>query len=283
MQATLENEAYLRSELQAIERWESEQKDLWFWEKLGRLPFAMLDKVTPKIVHEKIGVALDEIGSFVQTGGQYLVSEKTILGLVEKESLGKEGVVGFTLEHVRQAPLDAMDRTADALAESRANIATAQGATTGFGGLFTLAIDIPAILGLSLKVLQEMALCYGYDPQQKHEREFIVKCLQFASSDIVGKKAVLDDLDRMAAAGNGQPGEGGERAAMSQLQGWREVIAGYRDNFGWKKLFQLVPIAGMIFGAYINRSTLQEVAEAGKMLYRKRRIMERLAAAPEGT
>jgi hypothetical protein len=282
MQATLESEAYLRSELQAIERWESEQKDLWFWEKLGRLPFAMLDKVTPKIVHEKIGVALDEIGSFVQSGGQYLVSEKAIVGLVEKESLGKEGVVGFTLDQVRQAPLDAMDRTADALTESRANIATAQGATTGFGGLFTLAIDIPAVLGLSLKVLQEMALCYGYDPQEKREREFIVKCLQFASSDIVGKKAVLDDLDRMAASGSGQGEEGGERAAMSQLQGWREVIAGYRDNFGWKKLFQLVPIAGMVFGAYINRSTLKEVAEAGKMLYRKRRIMERLAAAPEG-
>lgn len=283
MQATLESEAYLRSELQAIERWESEQKDLWFWEKLGRLPFAMLDKVTPKIVHEKIGVALDEIGSFVQSGGQYLVSEKAIVSLVEKESLGKEGVVGFTLDQVRQAPLDAMDRTADALTESRANIATAQGATTGFGGLFTLAIDIPAVLGLSLKVLQEMALCYGYDPQEKREREFIVKCLQFASSDIVGKKAVLDDLDRMAAAGSGQGDDGGERAAMSQLQGWREVIAGYRDNFGWKKLFQLVPIAGMVFGAYINRSTLKEVAEAGKMLYRKRRIMERLAAAPEGT
>ncbi|TLS51165.1 EcsC family protein [Paenibacillus antri] len=279
MQATMESEAYLRSELQAIERWESEQKDLWFWEKLGRLPFVMLDKVTPKIVHEKIGIALNEIGSFIQTGGQYLVSEREIVGQVEKEALGKEGVVGFTLDHVRQAPLDAMDRTADALAESRANLATAQGATTGFGGLFTLAIDIPAVLGLSLKVLQEMALCYGYDPQQKHEREFVVKCLQFASSDIVGKKAVLEDLDKMAAARSGQSGEGGERTAMSQLQGWREVVASYRDNFGWKKLFQLVPIAGMVFGAYINRGTLKDVAEAGKMLYRKRRIMERLAAS----
>ncbi|WP_309121948.1 EcsC family protein [Paenibacillus sp.] len=281
MQATMESEAYLRSELQAIERWESDQKDLWFWEKLGRLPFVLLDKVTPKIVHEKIGIALNEIGSFIQTGGQYLVSEREIVGRVEKEALGKEGVVGFTLEHVRQAPLDAMDRTADALAESRANLATAQGATTGFGGLFTLAIDIPAVLGLSLKVLQEMALCYGYDPQQKHEREFIVKCLQFASSDIVGKKAVLEDLDKTAAARSGQSGEGGEGSAMSQLQGWREVVASYRDNFGWKKLFQLVPIAGMAFGAYINRGTLKDVAEAGKMLYRKRRIMERLAASSQ--
>ena len=281
----MESEAFLRSELQAIKKWESEQKDLWFWEKLGRLPFVLLDRITPNIVHEKIGIALNEIGNFLQTGGQYLVSERTVLGQVEKEALGKEGVVGFTLEHVRQAPLEAMDRTADALTESRAMFAAAQGATTGFGGIFTLAIDIPAILGLSLKVLQEIALCYGYDPNEKREREFIVKCIQFASSDIVGKKAVLEDLDAIVAAESGrsgESGEGGERTAMSQLQGWREVIASYRDNFGWKKLFQLVPIAGMVFGAYINRGTLKDVAEAGKMLYRKRRIVERLSAFPEG-
>lgn len=63
---------------------------------------------------------------------------------------------------------------------------------------------------------------------------------------------------------------------VSQLQGWREVVTTYRDSFGWKKLFQMVPIAGIIFGALINRSSMNDVAEAGKMLYRKRRIHERL-------
>jgi len=41
-----------------------------------------------------------------------------------------------------------------------------------------------------------------------------------------------------------------------------------------KKLFQMVPIAGMIFGAFINRSSIVDVAETGMMLYRKRRIVE---------
>ncbi len=63
---------------------------------------------------------------------------------------------------------------------------------------------------------------------------------------------------------------------MSQLQGWREVVYTYRDNFGWKKLFQMVPVAGMIFGAFINRSMISDLSEAGMMLYRKRKILERL-------
>lgn len=51
----------------------------------------------------------------------------------------------------------------------------------------------------------------------------------------------------------------------------------YRDNWGWKKLLQTVPVAGMFFGAYLNRKTLEEVTEAARMLYRKRRIISRLA------
>jgi hypothetical protein len=48
----------LLQELAHIEKWEQEQKDLWFWEKLGRIPFALLDKITPRVVHDKIEQAL---------------------------------------------------------------------------------------------------------------------------------------------------------------------------------------------------------------------------------
>ena len=39
----------------------------------------------------------------------------------------------------------------------------------------------------------------------------------------------------------------------------------------------MIPIAGLIFGAFINRSAVNDIAEAGMMLYRKRRILERLS------
>jgi len=40
--------------------------------------------------------------------------------------------------------------------------------------------------------------------------------------------------------------------------------------------FQMIPIAGLVFGAFINRSAVKDIAEAGKMLYRKRRIIKSL-------
>lgn len=256
----------LMKELQSIEAWEQSQKDLWFWEKLGRLPFALLDKVTPKFIQEKIGIAIDEIGSYIQTGGQYLIKEQEVLNRFKDMDPAPDGM---TLQDVRSLPIKKMDEVAEQIGHTRTKFATVQGATTGFGGLFTLAIDIPFLLGLSLKVLQEMAISYGYDPKEKSERIFIIKCLQFTSSDIVGKKAVLEELSQFSKGESSQ-------YMVSQLEGWREVVFTYRDHFGWKKLFQMIPIAGMLFGAYLNRSMVGDVAEVGRMMYRKRRIEEKL-------
>jgi len=180
----------------------------------------------------------------------------------------------MTLEQCAKLPLAVMDTTSDQLAASRAALATMQGATTGIGGIFTLAVDIPLILGLSLKIIQEIAISYGFDPKLKEERVFTIKVLQFASADIVGKKAVLEELAVFDADHRNQQ-------MFSQLQGWKEVVMVYRDNFGWKKLFQIIPVAGILFGAFINRGMLNDVAEAAKMLYRKRRVLLKLAEGRE--
>ncbi|WP_139490619.1 EcsC family protein [Brevibacillus dissolubilis] len=271
----MESQQTLRQALSEVEQWENDQKDLWFWEKLGRLPFVFLDRITPTFVHEKLGQAIDELSTYVDTGGRYLINEKDILKRFtspEQTRTGSRAVATEipTLTEVSRMPLTQMNQVADNLRDAHKSFATVQGATTGFGGIFTLVIDIPMLLGQSLKVLQEMALAYGYDPRDKQERIFIIKCLQYSSADIVGKRSIIEELTTYQQASS-------KTQTVTQLQGWREVIMTYRDNYGWKKLFQLVPVAGMLFGAYLNRKTIEEVAEAGMMLYRKRRILQRLA------
>lgn len=50
----MEDRAQLQQYLQDIERWEREQQGLWFWEKLGRLPFVLLDKLTPSFIQKRL-------------------------------------------------------------------------------------------------------------------------------------------------------------------------------------------------------------------------------------
>ncbi|MDQ0658172.1 EcsC family protein [Paenibacillus sp. W2I17] len=274
----------LDKELEQILKWEKQQKDLFIWDKIGRLPFAMLDKVMPKVLKQKIGDSLNDVGQYVQNGGKFLVQKKKVAKLLQEEA-EKSGYsmmdTTYRLEQEAEAegaakihsvenlPLLVLDQVADNITESRTKFAAAQGAATGFGGIVTIAADIPMVMGLSLKVLQEMALCYGYDPDEPLERIFIVKCLQFSSADIVGKKAIIEEL-----AAYDDPDKPIE--VVSQMQGWREVFNSYSESFGWKKLFQLVPIAGMVFGSVSNKNTIRDVAEAGKMLYKKRLILQRL-------
>lgn len=274
----------LDQELEQILKWEKEQKDLFIWDKIGRLPFAMLDKVMPKAIKQKIGDALNEVGQYVQNGGKFLVQKKKVAKLLQEEAersgysmkdhtyrLEEDAEAEGTakIHSVEHLPLEVLDRVADSITESRTKFAAAQGAATGIGGIVTIAADIPMVMGLSLKVLQEMALCYGYDPDDPQERIFIVKCLQFSSADIVGKKAIIDEL-----AEYDNPDK--QVQVVSQMQGWREVFDSYSESFGWKKLFQLIPIAGMVFGSVSNKNTISDVAEAGKMLYKKRLILQRL-------
>ncbi|WP_418040722.1 EcsC family protein [Paenibacillus xylanilyticus] len=274
----------LDQELEQILKWEKEQKDLFIWDKIGRLPFAMLDKVMPKAIKQKIGDALNEVGQYVQNGGKFLVQKKKVAKLLQEEAersghsmkdhtyrLEEDAEAEGTakIHSVEHLPLEVLDRVAENITESRTKFAAAQGAATGIGGIVTIAADIPMVMGLSLKVLQEMALCYGYDPDDPQERIFIVKCLQFSSADIVGKKAIIDEL-----AEYDNPDK--QVQVVSQMQGWREVFNSYSESFGWKKLFQLIPIAGMVFGSVSNKNTISDVAEAGKMLYKKRLILQRL-------
>lgn len=274
----------LDRELEQILKWEKGQKDLFIWDKIGRLPFAMLDKVMPKALKQKIGDSLNEVGQYVQNGGKFLVQKKKVAELLREEATksgysmkadtsydeqDEEARDTTKIHSVEGLPLEVLDRTADNITDSRTRFAAAQGAATGIGGIVTIAADIPMVMGLSLKVLQEMALCYGYDPDKPQERIFIVKCLQFSSADIVGKKAIMDEL-----ADYDNPDKQVE--VISQMQGWREVFNSYSESFDWKKLFQLIPIAGMVFGSVSNKNTIRDVAEAGKMLYKKRLILQRL-------
>ncbi len=263
----MENREQLINYLQEIEAWEKDQKGLWFWEKLGRIPFKILDKMTPAFIQQKLALLVDELGSYIQSGGKYLINEQMMIQKIRNQSSNPNI---FAISDIGNIPLEEMITLSDKLQKERVKLATVQGASTGFGGIFTLAIDIPFILGMALKTLQEIAIIHGYDPNDKMERIFIVKCLQFTSADIVGKEAILEELSSM------HDNKNASETMISQLQGWQEVFFTYRDQMGWKKLFQMVPIAGMIFGAYANKGMMQDVAETGIMLYRKRRIYEKL-------
>jgi hypothetical protein len=105
---SFETKESLTQQLQYIEKWEKDQKGLFFWEKLGRLPFQILDRLTPKFIHEKVGQILDELGYYVQSGGRYLVSEKNICKAYTK----KLNLDLITIPEIAEQPIETMNEVA---------------------------------------------------------------------------------------------------------------------------------------------------------------------------
>lgn len=100
----MESKEQLQQYLTEIQKWEQDQSGLWFWEKLGRLPFKLLDKLTPKFVQEKIALLIDELVSYVQNGGKYLVSQQAMIRHIQKHTLHNV----TSLEDIQQMPLSDM-------------------------------------------------------------------------------------------------------------------------------------------------------------------------------
>lgn len=255
----VETKEQLLQHLHHVQLWERSQRDLWWFEKVARLPFVWIDRLIPEVVHNKINEVLDELGHYIQSGGRYLVQPTSVYKRIGVHS-------GATIDKI---PLSVMISSARYYRLSRRRYATVQGASLGFGGVLTLLLDLPALVGISLKVIQEIALSYGYDPHRREERLYVIKVLQFAATDLVGKQTILNELLQFDSPVQ-------QQNMVAKFQGWREIVSSYRDNYSWKKLFKLIPLVGALFGAWVNRATLQEVAEAADMLYRKRRIMQRL-------
>src|SRR5690606_41732505 len=98
-----ESKEWLEQELATIQKWEKDQSDLGFWERLGRLPFKLLDKFTPAFIQNKIGEMLDETGNYIQTAGRYLSSASKVTEHYPNKKIE-------TLEDVNQLPIDDMDK-----------------------------------------------------------------------------------------------------------------------------------------------------------------------------
>ncbi|MCZ6690091.1 MAG: EcsC family protein [Planctomycetota bacterium] len=131
---------------------------------------------------------LSQVGDFVLTParkaaealipkGAQDVIEKTIHGFLAGLRSGTSAT--FSRDEVRNRVKGHLEKCGDELQASdtaakhywnwHLGYAAAEGGATGAAGILGLPADIPALFGLCLRLIQEMATCYGYDVEQEEE------------------------------------------------------------------------------------------------------------------
>jgi hypothetical protein len=212
------------------------------------------DGIIPKKVHQSIAYSLQKgIKAFLQG-----------LNLIHREQMPKHLMKDLSL-HDRS-------EEAEKIVRKYKRIASVEGAGTGFGGLVASAIDFPALLSIKLKLLQELAILFGYRLESFEERVYILKLFQLQFSGESCKQKLWQEVKNWEIQQEYDEWESWEDF------NWDEFYMEYKQSIEIRKLFQMIPGFGAIVGAWANYTFLDDLGETAILCFQLRKLQEKYGA-----
>lgn len=162
------------------------------------------------------------------------------------------------LAELRDRPMEDCDRMARQVGLAAQALATAEGAATGGGGVWTTLLDIPLLFGLALRTIRKIGHCYGYPLDDQRGRALVLATLVTALSGSLEVRRQrlrrLRDLEDMVV-------EEAEEEVLTQ-----EVV-----SFIFQiEAFEEVPGIGAISGALLNVAEMHRVDVAARKIFQER-------------
>ena len=249
----------------------------------------MITKERLKKIKAKLLFVLSKISLFRKKPKKKLkkedvipIVEKAIEGFIkisEKEVLKKlqqrdPSISDF--KKAKKADIEILDEVAKFYITESKIISLLEGAGIGLGGYTLILVDIPSLLTIHLRLICQIALCYGCDIRRIEERGYILKILQlgYTSSSFRDKRRVLKELKIV----RGLISKGATWKQLEKMvfvKGVREHVKKLGIQLTKKRLAKLIPILGAILSARINYKLTSDVGKAAYSEYRKRFLLEK--------
>lgn len=135
--------------------------------------------------------------------------------------------------------------------------------------------DAAAVMGLASAVVGHHALHYGYDPARPEEKLFVLSVVNWGTAFTTGSKATaFADVSRLTRAlVRGAPWVQLNKTLVAR------VAQSFSQLFGQRLIKQglgkAVPVAGVAAGSSLNWLTLEQIADAADLAYRRRFLLEK--------
>lgn len=199
-----------------------------------------INKIIPDKVHKAITVAVKEIIKSLMFGTKF-ISPKP-----------KE------FPHLKMIEDAAQKRI-----KSHKYTASAEGGLTGAGGFLWSLADFPLLLGIKIKLLQDIAAYFNKNGNDVHEKIFLLLVLQVAfSSDTVRRETMHKIVDFEQ--------EKAQLPASVEGVDWLTLQQQYRDYLDIAKLFQMLPLIGAVVGTVVNWRLVNHLGKTAIQCYRIR-------------
>jgi len=186
------------------------------------------------------------------------------------------------LEELKHLSIDKLTYLADHQIAKHRLYSFAQGGLTGTGGVLLLGVDIPAMTVINLRLVQLIAMTYGYDVNRPNEMMTSLKVFHAATlpkrMKCHGWNALVGEMDNPHLYNFFY--EGSEELTDETWlehplkQGLKAlVILMFR-----KKLVQGIPLIGMLIGSTMNYQVTRQVSEFAHKYYQYRFLKDKEGA-----
>lgn len=263
---------YIENAKNEIQKWEAEGPG--FLSKLGEAVLWPAQKAAEAIIPEGL---MDKMADAVEMALSKLGS--ATLKTVDIDEIKKR--TGSNFQNFEDE-LKAIDAAANHYWNYHVAYAAGEGGILGAGGIAALVADVPALFGIALRLIQQIATCYGYDINKPEEHEYILNVLRVGStSDIKAKvefvitlKQVEEVLIKVAWKRMSEALAKKEISSLSAMAAFKQFCKSLGIQLTKRKALQLVPVIGAVVGAAFNSTFINDVGRAAYMSYRRRKIAE---------
>lgn len=138
-----------------------------------------------------------------------------------------------------------------------------------------MAGDAAVILGLASRCVGQVALNYGYDPEEPAEKLFIMSVVNAGTAlSATAKTAAMADVSRLTQAlVRGKVWSVLDKSIVAQVS--KQFAKAFGVRFTKQSLGKVVPVAGVMLGGAFNWTTLEAIVDAANIEYRRRFLLEK--------
>ena len=227
--------------LKELKLWQKQmQRSPSLVNKMSRRLQGKINSYIPEKVHKAITTAIKQMVRAVLFGAEMTTKEPLIGRSLEL----REAVVNEKITFYKKT-------------------AAAEGGITGAGGLLLGLADFPIFFTLKMKMLFEIAACYGHQVDDYRERLFLLHIFHLTFSNQDKRRNIYLAMENWEATCNALPKD------INQFN-WRDFQQEYRDYLDLAKLLQLVPVIGAPVGFVVNYRLILKLGRTAMNAYRMR-------------
>jgi len=268
---------YEKLSLKRINKWEKKRYEGVEKKLLDRVS-KPVDYIIKKVGREKFKVFENAIEATVNKmiyASTYSVNPEELI-----KRAHKNGIMIDDLSEIKTVNFKQLDDCNRKHMKFHERASATQGAVAGIGGALVASADLTAVVLQAFHLLQEIAFCYGYDPNGIVEKHILLRIMQVSIGSSENKFKALQEIEMLKKIERNEDKNQVSKKSVSILgsKAVQEQIVTLSIGLIRRIIPRALPmpIITMAISAHSNHEIMANSGEAAFMVYRKRFIERKM-------